>query len=101
MKIDIQMNYDEKGRIDNMLFERVDDKNNPDYQFENVTMKVAELSQILNKETGEITKSRPIVWNLEALMHNKDVYKREMVGGESDGIGEAILVLLTKNGEQS
>ena len=101
MKIDIQMNYDENGRIDNMLFTRVDDINSGDYQFENVTMRVAEVSQILNKQTGELTKSVPIVWNLEALRHNKNVYKRELVGGESDGIGEGILVLLKKEGSDS
>ena len=101
MKIDIQMNYDEKGRIDNMLFERVDDKNNPDYQFENVTIEVAELLQSLNKKTGEIVKDRPSVWNMEAMMPNKYGHKRVVFGGESDAIGEAISTLLTKNGEQS
>ena len=100
MKFEIHKNYDERGQIDNMLFERLD-SDDGDYQYENVKTNVAELLQSLDKETGKITKSRPSVWNLEALMHNKQVHKYLVFGDHADAIGEAIAVLFKKNGGEN
>ena len=92
MKIDIQRNYDEHGRIDNMKFERVDDKNSPDYQFENVTIKVSD------KYSGSdrYHQHYPLIWDVKAPMVNGWVHKQMVREGECAAIGLAIGLLLKK-----
>ena len=92
MKIDIERNYDEHGRIDNMRFERVDDKNNPDYQFENVSIKVA----VPYGRSDIYHKHIPLNWNVFAPMINGWVHRQKVNEGESAAIGLAIGLLLKK-----